>query len=218
MPDIEGQAPQPPSGPRLLAWTGAAFVVAAAITVCFVMPAEFHRDPLGVGKLTGLGRLAAPKEVAAPAPPAGAAATPARFYSAPWRTDEIVIDLPGDAAPGSELEYKVRMKPGATLVYSWSETGAPPEEFYSDFHGQTIPAKLGSDEGIKVATYRQTTGSGGSGALVAPLDGVHGWYLQNQAVKAARVTLKLAGFYELVPPGQTGNETGILPKGQKPAP
>ena len=41
-----------------------------------------------------------------------------------------------------------------------------------------------------------------TGSLIAPIDGVHGWYLQNQGVKKAVVTLRLAGFYELVPPGQ----------------
>jgi hypothetical protein len=210
MSTAEGQIPNPPTKSRLLAWTGVAFVVAAALTVAFVMPAEFHKDPLGIGKLTGLDRLAGPKEVAVKPPAAGAAATPARFYGAPWRTDEIVINMPGDGAEGSELEYKVRMKPGATLVYSWRETGTPPEEFYTDFHGQTLPAKPGGD--VQVATYRQATGDSSSGSLVAPLDGVHGWYLQNQGVKRATVTLKLAGFYELVPPGEVGNETGILPK------
>ena len=215
MTTVEGFAPNPPSKSRLLAWTGIAFAVAAALTVCFVMPAEFHKDPLGVGKLTGLDRLAGTKEVAIKTPPATAGATPARLYDTPWRTDEVVITLPGDGAEGGELEYKVRMKPGATLVYSWSETGAPPEEFYTDFHGQTLPAKPGAE--VQVATYRQSTGDKASGSLIAPLDGVHGWYLQNQAVKPATVTLKLAGFYELVPPGQVGNEAGILPKTERAA-
>jgi hypothetical protein len=209
MTTTEGLAPNPPSRGRLLAWTGVAFVVAAVLTVCFVMPAEFHKDPLGVGKLTGLDRLAGPREVAVKAPAPTSGATPARLYDTAWRTDQIVIAMPGAGAEGSELEYKVRMKPGATLIYSWSETGAPAEEFYTDFHGQTLPAKPGGE--VQVATYRQSTGDKASGSLIAPLDGVHGWYLQNQAVGRATVTLKLAGFYELVPPGQTGNEAGILP-------
>jgi hypothetical protein len=210
MADIEGQTPNPPSKSRLLVWTGIAFMAAAAITVCFVMPAEYHIDPLGVGKLTGLDRLAGTKEVAVKTPAAGAAVTPARLYDTPWRTDTFIIELPGDGREGGELEYKVRMKPGATLIYSWSETGAPPEEFYTDFHGQTLPAKPGGE--VQVATYRQATGDKASGSLIAPIDGIHGWYLQNQAVKAATVTLKLAGFYALVPAGEEGNQAGIKPK------
>ena len=209
----EGHIPNPPPAKRLLVWTGVAFAVAALVTVGFVAPAEFLLDPLGIGKLTGLDRLAGQKEVEVKpaATAAGAPATPARNYPTAFRTDEVVIDLPGDGAEGSELEYKVRMKPGATLVYSWTETGTPADEFYSDFHGQTIPATPKAE--IQVATYRQATGAGDNGSLIAPLDGVHGWYLQNQGVKAAKVTLKLAGFYELVPPGAIGNEAGILAKG-----
>ena len=209
----EGHVPNPPSAKRLLILTGVAFAVAAAVTIGFVAPAEFHFDPLGVGKLTGLDRLAGPKEVAvkpAAATAAGAPATPARNYPAAFRTDVIEIPLPGDGADGSELEYKVRMRPGSTLVYSWTEAGTPAEEFYSDFHGQTIPATPKGE--IQVATYRQSTGASDNGSLIAPLDGVHGWYLQNQGLKAAKVTLRLAGFYELVPPGQLGNEAGITPR------
>ncbi len=208
-----GHLPNPPSAKKLLILTGVAFVAAAVITVGFVAPAEFHADPLGIGKLTGLDRLAGQKEVEIKPAATAAGATPARNYPTVFRTDEVEITLPGDGKAGGELEYKVRMKPGATLIYSWTETGTPADEFYSDFHGQTIPATPKSE--IQVATYRQATGAADNGSLIAPLDGVHGWYLQNQGVATAKVTLKLAGFYELVPPGQVGNETGILAKGAK---
>ena len=39
--------------------------------------------------------------------------------------------------------------------------------------------------------------------------GVHGWYFQNQSVKPVTVRLRLAGFYNLVPGGQAGNEMSI---------
>ena len=213
MSDTEGHAGTPPPKGKLLLLTGGALGAASLIAVCFVLPAEFHMDPFGVGRLTGLDRLAGSKEVEVkPAATAagGAPAVPNHSYPAGWRSDVVDIALAkGDAEDGSELEYKVRMKPGSTLIYSWSaDAGA--EEFYSDFHGQTIPAKPGAE--VKVATYRQAEGNKDSGSLIAPIDGVHGWYLQNQGVKPATVHLKIAGFYELVPAGQTGNERGIKPK------
>jgi hypothetical protein len=213
MSEVEGHVGTPPSKNNLLLLTGGALVVASLIAVCFVLPAEYHVDPLGVGKLTGMSRLAGPKEVQIqPAAKAagGAPAVPNHSYPVAWRSD--VIDIPlasADVGDGSELEYKVRMKPGSTLIYSWT-VEAPPEEFYSDFHSQTIPDKPGGD--IKVATYRQAVGIKDAGSLIAPLDGVHGWYLQNQSVKPTVVHLKIAGFYELQPPGQIGNEVGIKPK------
>jgi hypothetical protein len=39
---------------------------------------------------------------------------------------------------------------------------------------------------------------------------VHGWYLQNQSVNPVTVKLRVSGFYELIPPGETGNEAGII--------
>jgi hypothetical protein len=204
----EGHVGDPPPPKKLLLLTCGALAVATLVAVCFVFPAEYHLDPLGVGKVTGLDKVAGQKEVQIKAAAGGPAN---RSYPTVWRSDLIEIPLNSADKPwGSELEYKVRMKPGATLIYSWStEPGVPEDQFYSDFHAQTIPAKPGGE--IKVATYRQATGTKDSGSLIAALDGVHGWYLQNQSVKGTTVHLKIAGFYELVPPGQVGNEEGLEP-------
>ena len=64
----------------------------------------------------------------------------------------------------------------------------------------------------KVVEYRQATGVQSNGVLIAPMPGVHGWYLQNQSIKPVVVHLKLSGFYELVPPGEYGNLAGIKAK------
>jgi hypothetical protein len=134
----------------------------------------------------------------------------ARYYSGGYRSDfvEIPLTVAGAAERGEELEYKVRMKAGDTLAYSWSVDGiANPEEFYFDFHGEA-PAKEAGAEGT-VVEYRQATGTQSHGTLVAPFDGVFGWYLQNQSEKPVVVHLKISGFYALVPPGEYGNEAGI---------
>jgi hypothetical protein len=216
---VEGVAPNPPSRRTLLIVTLGGFLAAAVIAVLFVLPVEMGIDPLGFGRLTGLNRLAGPKTVSAQVPPAAAGAAPitaARYYATPYRTDEIDIplDTPDKRAANSELEYKVRMKPGASLVYAWTVTGlSVPEEFYFDFHGET-PAGPANPQ-AKVVEYLQTTGLKSSGSLIAPIEGVHGWYLQNQSASPVVVHLKLAGFYELVPPGEYGNEAGIEPKPSK---
>jgi len=192
----------------VLALTAAAPLGASAIFVLFVLPAEFHRDPTGFGRLTGLDRLAGPEVITAAAAPAGPNST-VRSYATGYRSDVVDIALPPDEK--GELEYKVKMKIGDTLIYSWTVTGdeAHPEWFYYDFHGESWP----NPEGAKstVMEYSQATGLNGNGALVAPFEGVHGWYVQNQSDKPVVVHLKLSGFYELVPPGEYGNEAGILP-------
>lgn len=104
----------------------------------------------------------------------------------------------------------MNMKPGESLVYSWAVSGlSNPDEFYSDFHGEATDGPEG--EPPKVVEYRQAVGAVANGALVAPMKGVHGWYLQNQSAKPVVVRLKLSGFYELVPSGASGNRNGIRP-------
>ncbi len=90
------------------------------------------------------------------------------------------------------------MKAGQTLIYSWT-VAAPPEEFYSDFHSQKWPDSAPKET---VISHRAGIGVGGNGAMVAPFDGIHGWYLQNQSEKPVVVHLKISGFYELLPNGQ----------------
>jgi hypothetical protein len=202
----QGQTAQPPRAGRLLWFTMVAALAGAAIMFCAVLPAEYGFDPTGVGQLTGLTRIAAaaPETVAAVAPSGEGAA--ARVYASPYRTHVVDIPLP----PDGELEYKVQMKAGDTLVYSWEVEGFEnPEWFYYDFHGESWPRPEG--EKAKIAEYAQKIGVKDSGSLIAPFEGVHGWFLQNQGGKPVVVHLRLSGFYDLVPPGEYGNEEGINP-------
>ena len=201
-----------PSLRRLISITSLALVGAAAVFVAFVLPAEFHRDPLGIGRLTGLDRLAGPETVSLPLAAPGQA-TASRISRTSYRADTIDIPLAtGDAGRGGEeLEYKVRMRAGDSIVYAWSvDSIENPEEFYFDFHGESPP-----DPTPKVVEYLQSTGTSSRGALTAPMTGVHGWYLQNQSAKPVVVHLKISGFYELVPPGEKGNEAGIVAGGPR---
>jgi hypothetical protein len=213
-PKPDGPPPGGLSKKTLLMIVGGGLLVALAVVVLFVLPVEYRIDPTGFGRMTGLDKLGTPKEVAFTPPPPAAAAPSAyltRYADGPFRTDTITIPLDtiDNGTRKEELEYKVRMKEGAGLVYSWSVPGIPnEEEFYYDFHGHTPP-----NPDIKVAEYKKSTGTSSNGVLIAPFDGIHGWYLQNQSAKPVVVTLKLAGFYELVAPGEAGNESGILAPG-----
>ncbi len=202
----DGQISRPPSARRLARITAVAFVVATILAVCVVLPAEFSLDPTGFGQLSGLSRLSGPKEVIATAPAGPTENT--QYFPAAFRSD--VIDIPlaasGNEDRNDELEYKVRMKAGEVVVYSWTVEGlTDPEEFYYDFHSESTPAPG------QVVEYRQMMGADSNGALTAPFEGVHGWYFQNQSVKPVTVHLKLSGFYQLVPPGEYGNLSGIEP-------
>src|SRR4030088_3586061 len=100
----EGQISNPLSARRMLAITGAALVVASLIVFGAILPAEFNWDPLGFGRITGLSRLWAPREVAFDT---STTAVPlAREYQSGFRSDTIEIPLrrEGDPTRGDELE------------------------------------------------------------------------------------------------------------------
>ena len=182
-----------PSRKTLFVILGGGMIAAAAILVGVVLPAEYRIDPLGIGKATGLLQLARPAEVEIALLAGEASNSFARFYPMELRTDTVSIPLAaaGDADGRNDLEWKVRMQEGTTLVYSWSVDG-PPEEFYFDMHGETA-----STPEVKVVTYQKGTGVASNGSIVAPFDGIHGWYLQNQAERPVVVRLKLSGFYQM---------------------
>jgi len=123
--------------------------------------------------------------------------TLARSYPALFRTD--VIDIPIRGNDG-DLEYKIKMKAGDTVVYSWEVRDFnKPDEFYTEFHGHTEPKGGVGD----LMYYDKSTGGKANGALVAPWEGIHGWYWQNQSAARVVVRLRMSGFYEIVP-GQAG--------------
>ena len=202
------QPTRPMAKGPLIAATLGALVVAILIVLGAILPAEFNRDPLGLGKVTGLSRLWAPDEKKVDVK--GGAVSLAHEYGIPFRTDVVEIPLGGflDGADKSELEYKVRMKKDATLIYAWEVVGAAdPRDFHFDQHGHTTPA---AGQPMTVATYKQAFGLKQQGALTAPFDGIQGWQFSNSSEPRVVVRLRLAGFYDLIPGGQPGNEAGVV--------
>ncbi len=189
----EGHVPNPPSARRLLGLSAIALAIGSVVVLGFILPAEFRVDLTGFGKLTGLDRLAGQEEVTVSAPTGSTPIAPETTTA--FRTDVIDIPLASDGAfEGSELEYKVAMKAGDTLVYSWEVLNPPPaDEFYYDFHSQSDP-----DPKVRILSHRATTGVKERGALTAPFNGIHGWYFQNQSEGKVTVRLHLAGFYRLL--------------------
>jgi len=195
---------------RLLLTTGGALIAAVLIVCGAILPAQFDVDPLGLGKLTGIIRLWAPAETKVGAK--SGSVPLAREYPQGFRSDTVEIPLTGFLGGrfGSELEYKVRMKKGGTLIYQWEAVGPKDtRDFHYDFHGHTTP-KPGGGEAMSVATYKQAYGLKQQGALTAPFDGIQGWQFSNSSDDPLVVRLKLAGFYELIPSGEAGNEAGVI--------
>ena len=117
-----------------------------------------------------------------------------RQYQTAHRTDTVDIPVRPN---GGEIEYMVKMRQGDSMVYSWRAVDiANPAQLASEFHGHTDrpPGTTGT-----LIFYRKATGGTENGSLIAPFDGIHGWYLKNDTNRPVVVRLTLAGFYEVIP-------------------
>lgn len=176
-----------------------AAVVAAAITVSFILPAEYGIDPTGIGKLTGLTAIAeAGSTEAADAeitevPPS--AATGGNLLADPSLSPVIkqstelkskTMDL--TLAPGKGAELKAKMEQGQAVVFSWKSNGQP---LMVDMHGEAVNAK--ADE--YTSYWLERAQSAGGGAFVAPFAGTHGWYWKNKGTEPVTITVTIHGFF-----------------------
>jgi hypothetical protein len=164
------------SKPRILAATAAALMVAVALLVVAVLPAEYGIDPLGTGRMLGLTALAGVGDTPAPAPAAPGSA-PTSF-----KEDVYKVEL----RPFEGVEYKYRLEAGGSLVYSWEASAPVKFEFHGDPDG--APAKY-------FESYGKGQGAGTRGGFTAEKPGIHGWFWENPGATRVTIILRTAGFY-----------------------
>lgn len=195
--------------PKTLALiAGGGTLAGALIVLGAILPAEFNADPLGIGKLTGISRLWAPEAqefAGGGGPMSWSSATPAITH---------VADIPLGAKDWDEaaLEYKVSMAAGQGALFRWEARtldGSPldaPVEF--EMHGHDV-VEEGQPE--TVVDYRKDRAMSDQGSFTAPMAGIHGWYFRNHSESPVMIRLEMTGYFDLIPPGQPGNEFGIRP-------
>ncbi len=124
------------------------------------------------------------KEVPATAPPPHQAG-PSIAQPAPaaTKTDDVVFTL----KPGEGIEYKMTMKKGALVQFSWRANG----EVNYDMHGTQQGGKESSYKKGRAVTFDE-------GILTAAYDGGHGWFWRNRTSKDVTVTLKVNGAYTYI--------------------
>lgn len=154
------------------------FVLALALFVTTVLPAEFGIDPTGIGGALGLNDLAGTEAESE-------AVTRAGDGDLPFRQDEVEIVVPAN----SGLEYKFYLSEHATLNYDWSST-AP---LYFDMHGEPEGDTSGYFESYGAATVASIKGT-----ATTPFAGSHGWYWRNNSAEDVTVTLSTLGNYEIL--------------------
>ena len=192
-----------PTLPQLTKATALALIVAGAILITAVLPAEYGIDPTGIGKGLGLTTLSAstnantastllpaastatlPNSTAVVAPVVQASTATVTKSGVPFRSDEMSLTLQPDE--GSEI--KAAMRKGEQFVFTWVADGG---KVNFDMHGEQPNA------GEKFTSYwkdKQQTSA--QGIFVAPFDGTHGWYWRNRGDKPVTVKVNVSGFYE----------------------
>jgi hypothetical protein len=114
------------------------------------------------------------KEQRPPTPSAARLPASARELLLPFRKDSLDLTVRAH----EELNYRVGMQAGATLVYAWS-TGNAGDALSSESPGQKT---------IRAAEAH--------GAFVAQSSGWYHWRWTNQSGKPIAMHLKLSGYYE----------------------
>lgn len=196
-----------PSTKQLLKSTGIAAVVASALLVTLVLPAEYGIDPTGAGSLLGLtemGRIkmqlaeeAKAEAVAAGEAAIAPAATPAPASRAPATLPTPALEAAATApgTPSDEIsfvlepndghEVKFVMEKGATIKYVWFTDG--PGVNY-DTHADGA--------GVRYHGYGKGTNENRlEGELTAAFTGSHGWFWRNRSGQAVTITLQASGDY-----------------------
>ena len=187
------QSPSPATGPSiatLVRSTVVALVVASVVLVAFVLPAEYALDPLGTGRWLGLTEIARPSvSVPEETQPAGAAMVPLRngptgAYPGEFKLDAFEFEL----APYEYVEYKYRLEKDATMLYSWTASGA----VVHDMHAERLP---GATDGPAEESFDKQERTQANGSYTAPFTGIHGWYWENPGAEPIRIRVTTAGFY-----------------------
>ncbi|HLT63288.1 MAG TPA: hypothetical protein VKZ92_02095 [Pseudohongiella sp.] len=154
---------------RLAVAISTAFGGALLVFLAVVMPAEFDRDPLGIGSLLGLKGMMNSN--------AGALNQQYEVH----KSDEVEFIL----EPFQSLEYKYMMDLGNTLVFSWQADG----ELYYDLHAENFTVPDGE------ASFAQGSAAQQMGAYEALFNGMHGWFWENRTFETVTLRLKASGFF-----------------------
>ena len=198
-----------PTSAQLLKSTLLAAGIAALLLVTVVLPAEYGIDPTGAGRVLGLKEMGdikiqlhneaeadrAPAPAPAPTPEkrsslvslilaqvaVGSAA--AQTASPASKSEDISVSL----KPGEGIEYKMDMRKGAKVTYSWKVEGGTVNH---DTHGEPFNNPKATH------SYKSARSvSGDQGTLEAAFDGNHGWFWRNRGSVPVEVKLTAAGEF-----------------------
>jgi len=185
-----------PSSSQLLKSTIIALVVAGALLLCVVIPAEYGKDPTGVGELLGLKKMGEikirlEKESLNENQVFNENITLKDEVREDTKTSEENHDvLEFVLEPDGAIEIKLEMIEGSFVKYNWvTHNGGLNYNLHGDGY-------KGSHQSITYKKGRMT--SSDNGEIISEFDGYHGWFWRNRNSAAITVTLETIGDYILI--------------------
>ena len=196
-----------PSSKKLIQSTLIAFLVALALLITVVMPAEYGIDPTGIGKTLGLKEMGdikvslqeesdsekkKPKveevaEVSSVVQPKVDSTEEKNSDESKTLTQPVTNeDLRSvTLAPGKAVEIKLIMKKGAKVEFEWETKGGV---LNYDLHGDS--------KTVEFFSYKKGRAlSKDEGVFVAEFDGSHGWFWRNRDKQDVVLTLSVKGSF-----------------------
>jgi hypothetical protein len=157
-----------------------ALVIAAAVLVSVILPAEYNIDPTGLGAKLGLTALA--NTDSSMNTNAGDAAENTKIDA----TDIMQIIVPANRG----IEYKFAMQQFKKMTYQWQTDGTA---LFFDLHGEPEGDTSGYYESYAIATVNEMQGS-----FTTPFAGIHGWYWKNTSDQEVTIKLTVSGEYTVI--------------------
>ncbi len=206
-----------PSTGKLIKSTIVAAVVALALLITIVMPAEYGIDPTGIGSLTGLTRMGEIKmslarEAETETDNAAIEEAVARAVSEAMAqirlnnqaNDEVEAEIPA-TDPSEEIsssinshEMTITLAPdeAGEIKVVLAEGASVDYSWESDGGAVNFDVHGDSSElGIRYHPYYKGTDQQREGSLVADFDGAHGWFWRNRTGEALNITIRTSGEY-----------------------
>ncbi len=211
-----------PSTSQLVKASVIALLLAMLVLFAAVLPAEYGKDPTGMGGLLGLTQLHSVEAL----PVLPAIVTPSAIAPAVIASQK----LPGQSVPGQALPgQSTPEQTDASQSFNLDAVRAQSNAFRSDEMSLTLEPGKGAevkakmqdgasfvfswvanggpvnfdmhgekpDDGDRFTSYwldNQKTEA--HGRFIAPFTGVHGWYWKNKGTAPVTITVKVSGYFE----------------------
>ena len=182
-----------PSSSQLLKSTIIALTIAVTLLLCIVIPAEYGKDPTGVGKLLGLKEMGEIKmrlekeSLNEKQVHNEHISLKTEFRESSKTIEENQDVLEFIIEPNEAIEIKLEMIEGSFAKYKWATQNGG---LNYNLHGDGYK---GSQKSITYKKGRMT--SSDIGEIISEFDGYHGWFWRNRNNTAVTVTLETVGDY-----------------------